>query len=37
VLIEREAEYISDIQRRIEQVEAEATTIITTAQMDMFA
>jgi site-specific DNA-methyltransferase (adenine-specific) len=37
VLIEREAEYVADIQLRIAQVEAEATTIITTAQMDMFA
>ncbi|HEV8492853.1 MAG TPA: DNA methyltransferase [Candidatus Angelobacter sp.] len=37
ILIEREAEYVADIQRRIAQVEAEATTIITTAQMDMFA
>lgn len=36
VLVEREDEYIADINRRIERATQERTTIITTAQLDMF-
>ncbi len=36
VLIEREDEYIADINRRIERATQERTTIVTTAQLDMF-